>query len=723
MSAGSASARRKVSPAGHWVLFTIIMTAVCAGLLLQGYAHQDVGGSGTALPASGRASAAPAGGSLITRGPKGLTAHRLPDHTVALTFDDGPDPTWTPRILAELRREHVPATFFDVGTRIAAHPDLVRQELAQGDEVGIHTFTHANLSTVPAWRENLELSLSQLALSGASSRSTTLLRLPYSSTPAAVTPRDLATIRQATSDGYLVALADRDSEDWRRPGVPRIVANASPAGGAGAVVMFHDAGGDRSQTVHAVAQLISSLRARGYRFTTVTGGLGLSPQAADQATSEVTHLQGEGLMVALRVSSGLGIFVSWVVIPLAALAVLRTLLMIVVAGRHKRLARRHMGERSFLPAVSIVVPAYNERVGIEAAVRSLAAADYPDFEIIVVDDGSTDGTAELVDSFGIASVRVIRQNNAGKATALNTGIAAARYDILVLVDGDTVFETDTMRNLVQPLHGPQVGAVSGNTKVGNRHGLLGRWQHLEYVVGFNLDRRMYDLFGCITTVPGAIGAFRRDVLTRVGGVSTDTLAEDSDLTMAINRAGFHVVYEERARAWTEAPASLADLWRQRYRWCYGTMQAAWKHRGAVFDTGHGRRLGWIGLPSLLLFQVLMPLLSPLIDLFALFGFLFLDPWRVAAFWVGFMVLQLFTAAYALRLDDEPLSPLWVLPLQQFVYRQLMYLVVIQSVVSALSGIRLRWHKMERSGGAGDALSHETAYPAAVPDRVRSSQPL
>ncbi len=700
------------SPAGHWVLFVVIMTAVCAGLLLQGYAHQSIGGSGTALANSGAASAAPTGGPLISAAPRGLAARGLPSHTVALTFDDGPDPTWTPQILAVLHREHVPATFFVVGTRVAAHPDLVRQELAQGNEVGIHTFTHANLSTLPAWRENLELSLSQLALAGATGKSTTLLRLPYSSTPAAVSPRDLVTIRQATGEGYLVTLADRDSEDWRRPGVAEIVANASPVGDAGAVVMFHDAGGDRAQTVQAVEQLISSLRARGDRFTTITGGLGLPAQAADQPANGVTHLQGVALMVALQVSSGLSSFVSWVVIPLAALAVLRTLLMIGLAGRHKRLARHRIGDGSYLPPVTVVVPAYNERVGIEAAVRSLAASDYPDLEIIVVDDGSTDGTADLVESLDIPVVRVVRQVNAGKATALNTGVAAATHDVLVLVDGDTVFEADTVRHLVQPLRAPEVGAVSGNTKVGNRRGLLGRWQHLEYVVGFNLDRRMYDLFGCITTVPGAIGAFRRDVLTLVGGISTDTLAEDTDLTMAINRAGYHVVYEERARAWTEAPDSLADLWRQRYRWCYGTMQATWKHRGAVFDTGHGRRLGRIGLPSLLLFQVLMPLLSPFIDLFALFGVLFLDPWRVIAFWLGFMVLQLLTAAYALRLDDERLSPLWALPLQQVVYRQLMYLVVIQSIVSAFSGIRLRWHKMERTGGAGDALGRETSTSTA-----------
>jgi cellulose synthase/poly-beta-1,6-N-acetylglucosamine synthase-like glycosyltransferase len=196
------------------------------------------------------------------------------------------------------------------------------------------------------------------------------------------------------------------------------------------------------------------------------------------------------------------------------------------------------------------------------------------------------------------------------------------------------------------------------------------------------------------TVPGAIGAFRRQALAQVGGVSDDTLAEDTDLTMALNRAGWRVVFEDRARAWTEAPATFRQLWRQRYRWSYGTMQAMWKHRGSVRERSP---LGLLGLPSILFTQVLIPLLSPAFDLFALYGLVFLDPVRIAAFWVAFNAIQLCVGAYAFRLDGESPRPLWAAPLQQFVYRQLMYLVVIESVASALAGTRLRWHKLTRTG--------------------------
>ena len=709
--------RRARYPSAHWVLVFVVALAVAAGLLLQGYAHNEIGRSGERSGAANQVSAAPGDGSVIYRTGSTLASRDVPAKTVALTFDDGPDPTWTPQVLRVLRSEGVPATFFDVGSRVASYPALVRRELADGHEVGSHTFTHAALSSIAGWRENLELSMTQLALAGATGRASVLVRPPYSSTADAVTPRDLRTLSQATQDGYLVVLTDLDSEDWQRPGWLRIVANSLPQGDAGAIVMFHDGGGNRAQTVQALPHLIDELKARGYRFTTVTGAMGLPPGAGDQPVSRVAHLQGLALMWALRLSGWLSRFVTFFVVPLGALALLWSLLMVFFAYRFGRV-RRPLPD-DFLPAVSVVVPAFNEAVGIAAAVGSLATSDYPTLEIVVVDDGSTDDTADIVEALGLANVRVVRQPNSGKATALNTGIAAASHDILVLVDGDTVFQPDTVRMIVQQLRDPSVGAVAGNAKVGNRGGLIGRWQHLEYVVGFNLERRMFDLLGSITTVPGAVGAFRREALALVGGVSVDTLAEDTDLTMAILRAGYRVVYEPRAVAWTEAPAGFNDLWRQRYRWCYGTMQSIWKHRHAIVEPGPARRLGWIGIPTMLAFRVTFPLVAPALDLFALFGVLFIDPWFIGLVWLLYTVLTTATAAYALRLDGESLEPLWALPLQQFVYRQLMYLVVIQSVISAASGVRLRWHKLHRTGDVSaanipsQALASDPELPATL----------
>jgi cellulose synthase/poly-beta-1,6-N-acetylglucosamine synthase-like glycosyltransferase len=207
---------------------------------------------------------------------------------------------------------------------------------------------------------------------------------------------------------------------------------------------------------------------------------------------------------------------------------------------------------------------------------------------------------------------------------------------------------------------------------------------------------MYEMLDCMPTVPGAIGAFRRTALLDVGGVSGATLAEDTDVTMAIGRGQWRVAYAEDARAWTEAPSTLRGLWRQRCRWSYGTLQSLWKHRAAFWRPGEGS-IGRRALPYMLLFQVLLPLAAPLIDLFAIYSILFLDPLPILAFWLAFNACQFALAWFAFGWDGESRRPLWSLPLQQLVYRQLMYLVVIDSVMVALMGTHLSWHRHVRTG--------------------------
>src|SRR4051812_43810411 len=318
-------AARRWWPAGHWVLLTLVLLALAAALLLQGYARHEVGGSGTTpAPTTGPAVRIAGSGTVVYRDGQSLASRGLPPRTVALTFDDGPDPRWTPAVLDILRRERVPATFFDVGSRVAQYSGLVHDELAAGHEVGSHTFAHNSLTGIARWRGNLELSLTQLTLAGAVDRTSVLLRPPYSSTPEALTAGDQQAIQQAARAGYLVVLADRDSEDWRRPGWISIVGNATPAAGKGAIVLMHDAGGDRSQTVQALPRLIDLLRSRGYRFTTVTQGLGMAAGAADQRVSTLDHVQGLAFLWILRFSEIVATGLLLLLIPLGVLAVLRS---------------------------------------------------------------------------------------------------------------------------------------------------------------------------------------------------------------------------------------------------------------------------------------------------------------------------------------------------------------------------------------------------------------
>jgi cellulose synthase/poly-beta-1,6-N-acetylglucosamine synthase-like glycosyltransferase/peptidoglycan/xylan/chitin deacetylase (PgdA/CDA1 family) len=681
--------------ASRWALLALLLLAVIILLGVQGLSTRTTGRSAT--PFLDRAGPLASAGPVLTWNGRALVSrdvHRRKE--IALSFDDGPDPRWTPRIAATLRRLHVPATFFVVGSEVVRHPGIVRQLHRDGFELGNHTFTHVELSALPGWERRLQIGLTENALAGTVGLRARLVRPPYSSVPAAVTQRQAKALRQIARDGYDITLADFDGEDWRRPGVGAIVSAATPQGSTGGIVLLHDGGGDRSQTVGALERLIPELRARGFRFVTVSDLAGLPRNEAELPEARWGRVRGRLLIGTLAVARWTTAGLGFLLVAVALLFVGRVFLLFGFARRHVRLVRGRPLEEVQTPPASIVVPAFNEAVGIERTVRSLADSDYPEFEVVVVDDGSTDGTGELVDKLGLQRVSVVRQPNSGKPAALNRGIEEARHDIVVMVDADTVFERTTLRHLVQPFSSPEVGAISGNTKVGNRRRLLGRWQHIEYVMGFNLDRRLFDVLRCMPTVPGAVGAFRRQALTDVGGVSGATLAEDTDLTLAIGRAGWRVVYAEDARAWTEAPATLRQLWRQRYRWCYGTLQAVWKHRAALWRPGEGR-IGRRGLPYLVLFQIALPLLAPLIDLFSIYGLLFLNPVGVAGFWAVFTTLQLLLGWYAFRLDRESPWVLWAMPLQQLVYRQLMYLVVVESALTALRGTRLHWRPIARSG--------------------------
>jgi poly-beta-1,6 N-acetyl-D-glucosamine synthase len=678
-------------------MLCLFVGTLVALLLAEGLTMHTTGASGTppAAPA-GRARALHSNAALWVAGPHGRLVPRQEPigKRIGLTFDDGPDPRWTPEIADTLRRLGVPATFFAVGEHVVANPGVIADLHRDGFQIGNHSFSHADLASAGMLRD-LQVSLTESAISGAAGVRPRFVRPPYSSTPDTVDPQQERSYADIAQKGYVIAFTNYDAEDWRRPGVEEIVRNATPPGNRGGVILMHDGGGNRSETVAALERLVPELRARGFKFVDLNALLGAGPSQVDPPASSGQHIRGEMLIASLTAARLLTDALTALLVPIAVLAIMRAVAVVGLARRHASLQKQPQPE-DFRPPVSIVVPAYNEAAGIEQAVRSLAVSDYPEFEVVVVDDGSTDGTGELVDKMGLPRVRVIREPNRGKAEALNTAIAAAKHELVATVDADTVFEPETLGALVRPFADERVGAVAGNTKVGNRNSLLGRWQHIDYVTGFNLDRRLYDVLGCMPTVPGAVGAFRKSALTEVGGFSSDTLAEDTDLTIALGRLGWKVAYAEDARGYTETPASLGGLWRQRYRWSFGTMQSVWKHRRALFRRSEGP-IGRIGLPYLVLFQIALPLLTPLVDIFALYGILFLTPVMVIAYWLAFNLLVLMQGAYAFHLDHERPWVLWALPLQVVVYRQLMYLVVLQSVASALQGMRLRWQHVERSG--------------------------
>ncbi|WP_327594798.1 glycosyltransferase [Streptomyces chartreusis] len=691
------SRRRRVPM--RLLLPSLVLVALMAMLMLRGYVHSEILADHRVRPpaSSDQVPEKILGGGPVIDTRSGRTESlSLQDHRLVLTFDDGPDPTWTPRVLDVLKEYDAHAVFFVTGTMASRYPDLVRRMVEEGHEVGLHTFNHPDLSFQSKKRIDWELSQNQLAISGAAGIRTSLFRPPYSSFSDAMDNKSWPVTEYIGKRGYITVVNNTDSEDWRKPGVAEIIRRATPKGGKGAIVLMHDSGGDRHQTVQALDTFLPEMKAEGYEFDNLTEALG-----APSAHTKVAGLdlwKGKAWIFLVQASENImGVLAAGLAV-IGFLVISRFVLMLLLSGVHARRVRRRgfrWGPQVTEP-VSVLVPAYNEAKCIENTVRSLMASEHP-IEVIVIDDGSSDGTARIVEAMGLPNVRVVRQMNAGKPAALNRGLANARYDIIVMMDGDTVFEPATVRELVQPFGDPRVGAVAGNAKVGNRDSLIGAWQHIEYVMGFNLDRRMYDMLRCMPTIPGAVGAFRRTALERVGGMSDDTLAEDTDITMAMHRDGWRVVYAENARAWTEAPESVQQLWSQRYRWSYGTMQAIWKHRKALVEKGPSGRFGRVGLPLVSLFMVLAPLLAPLIDVFLLYGLIFGPTEKTIGAWLGVLAIQVVCAAYAFRLDKERMTHLISLPLQQILYRQLMYVVLLQSWITALTGGRLRWQKLRRTG--------------------------
>lgn len=708
-------------------------------LLVNGFTTKTVGAAGTGANKVENSVLEGQNPVLVANGHGGLVSHQpAPGRRIALTFDDGPSPEWTPKIAAILRAEHVPATFFEVGSQVVRYPGMTRMLFHDGFELGNHTFTHASLEALPGWEAHLQVALTESAISGITGIRPRLVRPPYSSTTEAVTSQEERAWGAIASSGYTIALANYDTQDWERPGVRQILRNVLSEPnirlGIGGIVLMHDAGGNRAETVAALPRLIHALRRRGFSFATVSQLAGIPVAQAEVSASAGERLRGAAFDAMLALAGFVTNWLTRVVLLVTVLVGLRMIVGLILArvqiGRQRREMQEYAAAPPFAPPVSILVPAHNEAVGIERAVRSLASSRYPGpLEVIVVNDGSTDATAAIVQGLDPQPecLRLLRQANAGKAAALNRALAASRHEIVVTVNADTVFEPDTLALLVQRFREPRVGAISGNTKVGNRHGLIGRWQHIEYVMGFNLDRRMYEVLGCTPTVPGAIGAFRRQALFDIGGVSGATLAEDTDITLDIGRAGWRVVYEGRARAWTEAPSTLRAFYRQRSRWAYGTIQSMWKHRQALWSrgqdlprggrtapaegTGEGvdrpdtrnRRTGSRGARAvgvLAVFQLLLPLTAPLIDLFAIYSIVFLDPLPILAYWLAFNLFQFVLAWVAFGFDGESRRDLWALPLQQFCHRQLSYLVVYDGVISALLGSHLDWQRVERTGEVG-----------------------
>lgn len=636
------------------------------------------------------------------------------DLRLVLTFDDGPDARFTPQILDILKANGVPAVFFVVGTNAAEQPALVRRIVREGHEIGNHTFSHPDLSKVPVFRQDLEMAVTQRVIQVLADRSTRLFRPPYGGNPEPRGRAEVVPIWRAARAGYVTIGEGIIPSDWEltklKPGVQgsrvresrtaedlaqRVIRSRHE----GHIVLLHDGGGNRSLTVAALPRMISELRGMGYRFVSLAELCGVPKEEMMPpiAASEARLVQGVKAIYLLgfpmqRLLSALFVGATF-------FGLFRVSFLLVLVLLQRREEKRRCFREEFFPAVTVIMAAYNEEKVIVRSVDSLLRADYPALDLVVVNDGSTDGTLRLLqENFGRnARVRILDQPNSGKMAAMNRALGEARGEIIMLADADTLFPPDAVRMLARHFHDPRIGAVAAGVRIGNAaDNVLTRWQALEYSTCQNFDRRGFDYLNCIPVIAGAAGAVRREAIVALGGFSPETLNEDMDMTWQLIRAGWRVVNDSEAVGYTEAPNTLRSFLRQRFRWAYGTYQCLWKHRDAL---GRYGALGWVALPIQWLHQVLFPLLSPIVDVLVIGSLLTGHAGTVTLFALLMLAIESVGAIVAIVTGGgNPRLLLW-LPLQRIGYHPFMWYVVVKACFAALAGTAVGWNKFARAGTA------------------------
>ncbi len=659
---------------------------------------------------------------------------------VALSFDDGPDPEWTPKILDILKQYNVKGTFFEIGEVAEDNVGVMQRVFREGHEIGNHTFTHPDISEISTKQVDLQLNLTERLFGSKLGVQPLYFRPPYSIDQEPDTNDQAAPVDHLQSRGYVTVGNKIDTNDWdEHPRkTPREIADSvleqianmeNHPDRTGSVILMHDGGGDRSVTVASLPLLITTLRGHGYEFVPVSQLIGKTRDQVMPPLNAAQRRQAIADSITFFFLAFFNHLVFWIFYVGDVLMSARLIIIGFCAIIDRFRKRKNFAGPDYLPRVAVLIPAYNEEKVIARTIRSVMMSNYPNLRIVVIDDGSKDATYKTAlnaypDQIASGRLTVLTKPNGGKADALNFALEHIDEEIYVGIDADGVIAHDAVANLVPHFANPKIGAVAGNAKVGNRVNLWTRWQALEYITSQNFERRALDLFDVVMVVPGAIGAWRTAAVRAGGGYHTNTVAEDADLTMNLLEQGFSVIYEDSSLAFTEAPVNADGLKRQRFRWSFGILQAIWKHRGAI---SKHRAMGLFALPNILIFQILLPLVSPFIDLMFVFGVIhyLIDKHfhpetasadsflKLLTFFLAFLVIDFAASALAFALERKhPASKgdgwlLFHIWIQRFTYRQVFSIVLFKTIKRAIDGKPFAWDKLERTATMSESTEKLT----------------
>lgn len=362
-----------------------------------------------------------------------------------------------------------------------------------------------------------------------------------------------------------------------------------------------------------------------------------------------------------------------------------------------------MENNGFAPFISIIVPVFNEGKIIKRSVLSLLNLDYQNYEIIIVNDGSSDDTKQIAESlvgyqqgkYGKIKISLINQTNLGKARALNAGIYYSKADFVLCMDGDSQLAPQSLKAAVRHFKDPKIGAVAGNVKVLNRKKFFTDLQALEYIEGLNMARSAQSYIKLVNIIPGPIGLFRRKAIEQAGYYSSDTYAEDADLTLKLLANDWKIYYEPKSISYTEAPVTLQQLLKQRYRWTRGILQSIRKHKKLLFNPtlnfGHTFILWVMSYEALI-----WPTMNIAVNAFFIFAAVFFGFSHLLFFWwAGLAILDLVTALYCIAVEKEEFRLIWY----AIIYRMFFILIIdickAMSTIEEFLGIRMTWGKLER----------------------------
>ena len=628
--------------------------------------------------------------------------------TLVLSFNGLGDWTSANALYALLADYGIEASFFVSSSDMLLSRNRLAEIVGRGHSVGTTTALQTATSEFAALRAGISLRIAQNIVSSETGQRSLLVRLPFSDGELPTRTNELQQLQAILSDGYIPVAASVPFAQGRiDPALARERVTEAAIARDVNILSFDFSTGNASDVMASLPQILAVLRQDGFVFQSVGDVAQLAPEVLMPISRTIPPARDQ-VTYALLGLTWIGL--KGYVLLLALIFMLRAPIYLALA----LLRREPKGiDPAFKPKVSVIVPAYNEEKVIARTLQSILRSKYENYEIIVIDDGSTDRTADIAESFvpGNRHLTVIRHANKGKWHAVDLGVLHSDAPIFLIVDADTLLDPDAICEIVQPFKDDAVGAVAGTVEVGNENGILTILQSIEYRINQIVLRRAYEMFHGILVVPGAIGAWRREAVIKAGFVSGDTITEDADMTVAVHRAGYRVKYQDRARSYTEAPDTVKDLLKQRFRWSFGMLQVAWKHKRSVLE---GRVVGVISMTDAVLTQFIGSVLYVLIDvifvvsLYQLVTSLFVDGQPVFSSisviaMLSYAVLTLvdvfnLTAAFYFEKKVEWKLYLY-LPFVRFGYRQLMYIASIKAIIRAVTGHTGQWNKLNRTNTA------------------------